>query len=334
MNAFDFHWFLNRLAVTVLSVSAVMVSLSPTAHGADGAKADLPAPLDRILGWFPENTETIVVAQSFKLDAWKIDATRDQPWDSIQRLSLGDLPSLEDNAGADQLVGREVSVAINGGREFEVVSAFGSLRYQGCSVAQFKDPLPDAGQSLVAAMRRRARQVRSIAGTEVFVFPDRTQMESLYKQKPWQGQFIALPATDLLLCGTSDEFLAEVLKRLTQKAPAKRALPAELPEWNYVDRASPAWSVRHVPPTMQPDAINGLTWCLRPRDRQTLDVTYIPTNGERAMTLAKVWEQRNLGAHPSIKVQAGGTISVRVDIETEKPGVWYPMVIYWSMGTK
>lgn len=47
-----------------------------------------------------------------------------------------------------------------------------------------------------------------------------------------------------LLCSDSEDLLQEVLQR--RQAPAgARAFPAELPEWRFVDTATPAWGLRH-----------------------------------------------------------------------------------------
>ncbi|MGH7139368.1 MAG: hypothetical protein ACREHD_26790, partial [Pirellulales bacterium] len=102
----------------------------------------------------------------------------------------------------------------------------------------------------------------------------------------------------------------------------------------YVDSASPAWSVRHVPDRGRSDAISELAWCLRPHERETLEVTYVPIDDERALALARMWEKADLDARPSIQKQPDGTVSVTIDVAKEKPGLWYPMVLYWSSGAK
>jgi hypothetical protein len=313
---------------------AIGLLLGELAYGADREKADLPAAVERVLACLPENTETIVVAQSFKIEGpRKQGVPSDLDWPGLQSLSLGDLPLLEEDTGLNQLIGRTVAVAVNAGRDFEVVSSFGSLRYEGCSVIRFQESLPDAGRTLTDALRGQAREVRTIAGHDVFVFPHRTAMESLYKPKPWQGQFIALPAPDTLLCATSDRFLREVLERLVHPAPGKRALPAELPEWAHLDAKAPAWSLRHVGNgPAQEGSVVGLTWCLKPHRRELFEARYLPVRGQNVRFFADLWDNPMLGAHPTIAENTDGTISVTIDCQKEKLNFWYLLLTSTSMG--
>ncbi|HWB10401.1 MAG TPA: hypothetical protein VG826_14310 [Pirellulales bacterium] len=282
----------------------------------------------------PENTETIVTAQSFKIEGpRKQGSPFDIDWRGIQSLSLGDLQSLEESAGLNQLVGRTVAVAIDAGRDFEVVSSFGSLRYEGCSVIRFQEPLPDAGRGLVSALRGEAKEVRTVAGHDVFVFPDRVAMETVYRPKPWQGQFVSLPAPDTLLCATSDRFLREVLERWGRPVPGKRALPPELQEWMHVDAMAPAWALRHVAkgPAHQGSLV-GLTWCLKPQGREVFEVRYLPVQDQNVRFLADVWDNSMLEAHPAIEEKADGTMTVTVDCQKEALNFWYLLLAHRSMG--
>jgi hypothetical protein len=323
-------------AARLLPLGLSFVALTQAVYGAEDGKPELPAAVEKILHWFPEDTETIVVGQSFKIDAPQRAKERkwwELPWSIIQEYSLGNFILLEENVWLNQLGGRGVAVAINGGRDFEAVSSFGSLRYQGCSVIRFDGPLPDQGRALADALQTSAKEVRRMAGTDVFVFPDRTVMESTYKPKAWQGQFIALPAPDTILCATSDAFLENLLTRMAGPAAANRALPSDLPEWKYVDPAAPAWSLRHIRKKVPGQSVTGLTWCLKPHGRDVFEVTYLRIEGANARPVTNIWNKSyGLLAHPSIEEKADGTTVVSADIKKEKLGLWYPMVLYWSMG--
>jgi hypothetical protein len=299
-------------------------------YGDEADKPSLPPTIEKLIRRFPKNTETVVVAQRFKIS----------PSQKVKQADLSEpiwnlLPesSLEAGAYLDELAGRDVSVAISGARDFTVVSAFGSLRFQGCSIIRLKDPLPDDGRKLIEVLRKESKAVRAIAGHEVFVFPDRTAMESTIKPKKWQGQYITLPSANTLLCATSDEFLREVLERSADiPAPADRALAADLPEWKHVDVAAPVWMLRHIPSRFSGQLAAGVTWCLKPHGRNVFEVTYLPVNGQDALPLAQIWKQADLNARPSIDQDDDGIVKVTIDLDKEKEQSWYSFPISWSMG--
>lgn len=297
-------------------------------------ESSLPPAIEKLVRWLPENAETIVVAQSFKIPRARQGKQADpsEPiWGHLQDLSLCGLTELEPNAGLDELEGREVAIAVNGARDFTVVSAFGSLRYQGCSIIKFKEPLPDEGRTFVDALRKNAKEVRTIAEKDVFVFPDRTAMESTFKPKKWQGQYITLPSADTLLCASSDRFLREVLERSMRKSD-NRALAMKLPEWKYIDPAAPIWALRHIPPKLPGQLAAGVTWCLKPHARNVLEVTYTPIEGKDPLPLAQIWKAHDLDARPSIDEKSDGAVVLTIDLIKEKRQLWYAFPIYWSMG--
>ena len=291
-------WQLDRRTIMALLTFFLVISCCCFANGAEAGKAELPPEVEKFLGWFPENTETIIVAKTFRIQPPLGKAEFDSNY--IKSLSLGDLPQLEEEAGFNQLVERNVVLAVNGGADFESVSAFGSLRYQGCSIVRLADPLPNAGRNLSDTLRKKAKQVRKIAGIEVFVFAERSGMEAYVEPKPWQGQFIALLAPDTLLCATSDAFLQKLLDRRSADASRRRALPPGLPEWNYVDVSASAWALRHIPANGPAQLVSGLAWNLLPGVRSVFEVTYVPIMGESARPIAKVWSMSPLGARPLV----------------------------------
>jgi hypothetical protein len=181
---------------------------------------------------------------------------------------------VEDTA-FDQLSDREVALAVEGGRDFEVVSAFGSLRYEGCTVLVVEEELGEAGRRLAESLRKRAEKIRRVRGIDVFVFRDRTVMESTYEAKAWQGTFVALPKPNVVLCARSDGYLEELLARTMNDQVHGRALPRELPEWNYVDTSSAMWAIRHIPTESPGQVVSGLAWSLNPKGRSLLEVVYL-----------------------------------------------------------
>lgn len=155
----------------------------------------LPPEVERILPWLPEDTETLVVAQSFNVPSWnkreseeRNSKPRLQDGETyIQLLALEGLFELNDGKYLETLAGTKVVLALRGGRNFDVVSSFGSLRNEGCSVVVFEKTLYDVASDWCDSIRAESKEIRKIAGRDVFVFASATVMEGVFKQQPWQG---------------------------------------------------------------------------------------------------------------------------------------------------
>jgi hypothetical protein len=134
---------------------------------------------------------------------------------------------------------------VGAGREFDVTSKFGELRYQGCHILIFKDPLEPILAAFDARLRSDCKDSFRIDGVDTFVFDDLVfTKESWTRKKEWETLLIARPEKNILLCATQKDFLKDVLRR--RKAPSLgRAVPNDLPIWKYIDRASPVWMLRH-----------------------------------------------------------------------------------------
>lgn len=203
----------------------------------------VPSDVDRILRWLPEETETLIVARSFVLE--EEETRREGPtWNSLGILLLTqDIHKHRETTSAS-LLGRQVRCAVFGGMNFEVVSAFGSLRSENGTVIVFEEALGPAAKAWTDDLRREATSVRTVAGREVFVFPSHTVMEGLVQPADWQGTFLVLLEPDTVLCATSDRYLDAMIQRIDQPQ-AGRAFPDQLPEWKVVDLADRVWMMRH-----------------------------------------------------------------------------------------
>ncbi len=219
---------------------------------AGSAAADEPprrmAPdVDRLVRWLPEDTENLAVARSFTLA--RPDPEKRPTWQELGTLlGIGDLDSLGKGKYAEPLLGRKVAWAVSGGKNYESVSSFGSLRSEGCAIIAFDADLGAAAGEWLALLRKDARSVRTLVGREVFVFPSAAVMEPWYKEKEWQATYFVLLDPRTVLCATSDRYLEAVLRRVDAvPAPPARALPDDLPEWRHVDLVAPVWFLRHRP---------------------------------------------------------------------------------------
>jgi len=274
------------------------------------AKVKLSSQVEKFLKWLPVDTETFILAHDVSLrmptrsaegddrvksnaDGFQSKRTRDLVY-VLKSLSLGHFRTLgggnmlQNGSYIKRLENIRVPLTVYGGRNYEVVSSFGSYRYEGCSIMAFKEDIATTGKEYLQALRRDAKQVRQIGGREVFVFPaDKNEMESIYKLKPWQGVYVTVLSPNVILTATSDAYLKELLDRVD--APTKdRALPDSLPEWSYVDTTSRTWGLRHIPPVKN-QKLNGLVWMCQPGKRDALEIVYFPTASDDAIKPAKQW---------------------------------------------
>jgi len=233
----------------------------------------LPPEVERLVGWLPEDTETLYVARSVSLDEKQIDVENPK-WSDLGRLLVGD-GTLDAPAFAP-IKKLRLSLVVEGSRHYEIVSSFGSLRSESCAIFQLEKPLAEEGQPFVAGLRKSAQSIRELVGREVFVFPSTIVKEPWIRQKPWEGSYYVLLDPSTLLIATSDHYLEETLKRVNSKVKG-RALPRNLREWKWVNLAAPVWILRHFPRAGSDQTTIGTTASFTDVG---FEVTYIPGEGK------------------------------------------------------
>jgi hypothetical protein len=238
--------------------------------------------LRRLLPWFPEDTETLVAAQSFAVPRVSVDAFG--KW-AILMPSLASERFDGFDFDHEPLVGRKVLFALNGMRCPRPVGSMGGFYAEGCSVVVFERDLGDAGVEWTSNLRKTAKEIRKIAGREVFCF---TPGESRARSHPLV-YFLRL-APDTILCATHEEYLRELLNRI-DTAPRGRAFPDSLPQWATIDRSAAVWMIRKIPANRQ-KLIEGVTWTWA---NDQARVVYLPrgSSAERVLDRARrLWEGR------------------------------------------
>jgi hypothetical protein len=238
----------------------------------DAPIGKLPADVERLVKWLPEDTETLIVARAMTLGHPK--------WEHMKGWSIYAnflLANDIDVAGASfaPLQGRDVSLAVQGARNFDLVTKFGGLRGEHCTLFILSIPLEAEGRDLTEQLRRNAASVRSMGGRDVFTFPSAILRQHEKKPLPWEGSYFVVLDPKTVLHATSDRYLAEVLARVTKPAPG-RALADSLPEWGHVDLTAPAWVLRHFPPGGRDFGAAGMTASLRD---ERLRIEYLPRAG-------------------------------------------------------
>lgn len=217
-----------------------------------------------------------------------------------------------------------------------MVSAFGSVRSEGCAILVFAQELGEAAGEWTRMLRKSAKAIRRVAGREVFEFPSTVVMESVFKPKPWQGTFLLQLSPNTLLCAFSDKYLDELLTRIDQPQK-KRALAEELPEWKYVKPNAPVWMLRHFPKGQSKEKrrlLDGITWSLT-KDR--LNVVYVPA-GDAAQSIEKrvlkQWNPEEYQSNARIEITKDGMVVMSCNVKNPGDGGTglLLMNLCWLMG--
>ena len=229
-------WLISSLTLLAQGRSALWAAEAPL--------EGLPADVERLVKWLPEDTETLVVARTAVL-------TRPDPmwlkrWSDVGMISVTESLSVAEGGPLESILGRRVELAVRGARNFDGVTSFGGLRSEGCAIFTLATNLDAGGRALARSLRKHAASIRSVAGRDVYVFPSAVLKEPWTKPAPWEGAFFVVLDPRTLLYATSDRYLAEVLGHIDHPGN-HRALPDSLPEWKHVNFAAPSWIVRHYP---------------------------------------------------------------------------------------
>lgn len=269
------------LAATIASAFNLQAAADPN--------KELPSDVERLIKWLPEDTETVVVARSIILGDPAIPNIK--KWSNIGIIAVMEGLNLARGKHLAPLSGRQVELAIRGSRNFDVVTSFGGLRSENCTIFSFAKDLDGSGKALmIDSLRKHADSVKLLVGREVFVFPSTISEEPWIKQPAWEGAYFVLLDPKTLLYATSDRYLAEVLERIDH-LPKTRPLPDTLPEWKQVDLKSKAWILRHYPREDLATRAVGMTVAC---DDRQLRVVYTPRAGKE-VDRDQVWYQWTLG---------------------------------------
>ena len=199
------------------------------------------ASVQEILWWLPEDTETVSIGRGpFKVVKPGKPSEDISPTDYVgyflSQSHLGGLGITKDGAFMKHFIGRTVSFCVEGSRRFRAPTSLGGMRFEGCSIIVLEQDLPER-TALLNQMASQAKAFHNIAGHRVAEFEERLEEDT------WKFLF-AMPAPNVLLCATNQEFLADVLNRMTHRG-ARRVLPETLREWKHINTEAQFWAVRH-----------------------------------------------------------------------------------------
>lgn len=335
------------LIALVLNAVAFTHSVSAQSQKQTAEKS-LSKNVEATLKWLPTDTEIVVVARSFKMPgSAELSIVGLKPTAAAAKMlqvhAMGPLLSLDKSKYVDLLAGKKIALALGAGRSFDVVSEFGSVRYQGCHVLIFEDDLAKTGDRLTELLRKDANAIHTVEGYKTYVFKSVVVKDSVFKDKDWEGVFVVRPQPNVLLVATQEAFLKEVLERRRLK-PADRAFPKQLSVWKHVDRSASAWIIR----------LQHLTWrhtlgtpayvvTLQPDKRNELEIVYLPvekTSLKWPLRVAtETWHMPGLDTLKTstrIRQLANGVTIVNVSLDTKNKNPPFDLsteLIFPLMGT-
>ena len=240
--------------------------------------------------------------------------------------------SLVDQAQLKPLRGRKIECVVQGARNVEGVSKFGSLRSESCTIVIFESDLGNAAKEWTESLRKGAESIKTLVGREVFVYPSPTVMNRWwYRETRWQGAYYVLLKPNTLLCASSDRYLEEVLRRVDQ-TPEGRALPDTLPEWKQAEFDAPVWMLRHVPKVRERAHAVGLTAAFTKRGFR---VVYLPKKGSEVdlKQIEEQWLPPGLfdtsmrRGQLEIARQSDGTVVLSCSAKPGEDTLWF----YWQI---
>jgi|SRR5579872_472528 len=289
----------------------------------DDIARQLPPAVEQALDWLPKDTETVVAAGQFEVP----DVETESGPRGIEKLDVmkparagtfGGLFELEKSKYMKPLVGKRITLAMRGGRNFETVSSFGSHRSEGCAIIFFEETLTETSKDWLTLLREDADEVRTVRGRDVFVYPFAEVMEAKTEPKDWQGSYVVLLKKDVLLCAGSDRYLEELLERVDTSAE-RQALPHDLPEWKHLDPKASVWMIRHIPQEPQEPIINSkrqkpiISGLVGMIFEDQLRIVYLPVAGNAGAVETQArskWIQEKAGLKCDIRREKDDTVVV------------------------
>ncbi|OGX34213.1 MAG: hypothetical protein A3I43_01405 [Omnitrophica WOR_2 bacterium RIFCSPLOWO2_02_FULL_50_19] len=295
-----------------------------------------PKLLDEFLWWFPSDTETLVVAQG--------------PFEITEPLGEADVPLdaqlrvwLTAELGRQQLFGRKILLAVEGSRHFRAPSGFGVMPYEGCNIILFEESLGGLFESL----KEHATRVKNIQEHVVIIFEEKREHDI------WTIFLVQL-RPNLLLCATDKAYLKELLSRIDHGAN-QRALPPNLPEWEYVDTGQQFWAIRHYDKTrakfdpssplakgknhidVADNKAVGLVFSFDPRRSKMAKVKHLSENENADKIVAAWWTPSSetgpfRKVKPSVGLLKPGVVQVEVDVTDPETATDFFFVLFGALG--
>jgi hypothetical protein len=311
--------------------SAVLVLISGVARtDAQPRQPTVPADVEELLWWLPPDTETVEVIRIPANPRGPLRALAQTPGEIVaDDMSYAEILTRH-------LKGTRIKATIEGSRHFRPPAGLGEMQYEGAALVRFETPLGERGPRLMADLKQRARKVDRFDGLVIVEFSDQVESDVVTSS-------LTIPGPDLLVIATNRAYLEELLRRRKSRAQA-RALPGDLPEWQWVDVTAPYWALRHhrhdAPgdPTSPFERRNGMdafdTGALGVTahvgaDGRTVVAHYLSLTANAEQIARRIWDHPGDGVAPAFRRADTNVIEVRF-VATDEDNL--SMFFFYLMG--
>ena len=302
-----------RAAWILAGVLPLAIAASSPTRPAAQRSALKPTGVIELLSWLPADTETVVVTQT---------PARPRNGPLFEVKNLAEIDFGDTTLGATtKHVFRDFSVkaSVEGSRHFRPPTEFGEMRYEGATLFVLDKPLGSHATIVMSELRKGTGPTISVEGTEV------VRLREKLEKDLWTF-YIAIARPDVVVVATDRNYLSEVLRRRSGNG-SPRALPATLPEWQWVNTSAPYWALRHYrrdrgdgdpsspfvrngsAGVFDDDAI-GLT-ASATDDGRTFVVHYLSTSKAAKAVVEEIWKHPADGVDPEIRAVAENVTEVR-----------------------
>ena len=254
--------------------SGQVPKLPPAAVAPAAAEHRLPADVEQVIGWLPEDTESIMLARGPLKEGTLRDVRDPSPFPVVEFASPKDDSRPEKQAprlvpitpitvkpleldfrqealvGSTWLIGMAgkaflqnigksaVRFAVAAGRRFGLPVIGRALTYEGCEIIVFDKAVPDVA---VQAKGQEKLSVEQIENNRVV----RIETDLEWGEKDEKLTiYYAKPKPNVLVAASNESFLRTTLQRIVRLA-ARRTPVLDFPEWKFVDVQAPVWGIRH-----------------------------------------------------------------------------------------
>ena len=301
---------------------------------------------EKLLGWLPENSETLMVLQTpYTVPKWVSPQDRhsqleEMPFSDMIRAVAASLTlAIGDGLLQRELQGQKIICTVEGSRGFRAPENLGLMPYDGCHIMLFEDAADETLKKAFKNCLIKAEKKIELVGQQVAVFTEKMETDD------W-SYFITRPRPNVLICATDRAFLEETLKRI-DKVQATRAFPADLLEWKHVNTKASVWAIRHyrkeaaandpssplrdkAPANVpDPDAVGFVFWY---EGKMTAQARYL-SNAKDAVAIAtKGWRLPSVNTKPAIKQAIPGVVEISADVSESLVGQMFLLVLLGHLG--
>lgn len=318
----------------IVTAGALVLILAVPEIRAQSQTRHLSPDIEELLWWLPPDTETL-----------QVERAPDKPRGLLFDVKEDAHGEVDDDAApwvkvfARHLNAAKVAVSVDGSRHFAPPRGFGDMPFEGAEITRFARPLGETGQHLMAELGKLALKADRFDGVEILEFRDKAEDDV------WTS-LVTMPRDDVLVVATSRAYLEELLSRRKART-GTRALPEDLPEWQWADVTAPFWALRHfrrdapndtTSPFKESNVVDGfdpaavgVTASVRP-DGRTFVVHYLSSAANAEQIARRVWHHPDEGVSPAFRPLGANVLQIRFVAKDESDLSMFLMTLLGVLG--